>query len=75
MSPFAVVGILAGLAACAWLVIVLENGLALVALLLWVLTVLASVAYVQGNPSAANGIVGAGAGAILFTACAWWDRA
>jgi hypothetical protein len=47
----------------------------LLAALLWLLTAAAAVSMAMGDPTAINGVVGAGACAIIFTGLAIWDRA
>ncbi|GIF08677.1 hypothetical protein [Actinoplanes siamensis] len=45
-----------------------------VALLAWLLCGAAALAMLGGNPTAINGVVGAGAVALIFTGLAIWDR-
>jgi len=52
----------------------LDHLLAGFAVLLWLLCGLAVVSHLGGNQTAINGILGAGIGAVLFTALAWLDR-
>lgn len=45
-----------------------------IAALLWTLTLLAAIDMVRGNPTAINGVVGAGACAAITTVLCWYDR-
>jgi hypothetical protein len=46
-----------------------------IAAICWVLCGCSALAMAAGNPTAINGVIGAGAGAIIFTGLAIWDRA
>jgi hypothetical protein len=48
---------------------------ALIAAIAWLLCGLAVLSMLAGNPTAINGIVGAGLLALTFTGLAIWDRA
>jgi hypothetical protein len=47
----------------------------LLAILFWLLTGAAAWSMAAGNPTAINGVIGAAAGAVVFTGLAIWDRA
>lgn len=46
----------------------------LIALAMWILTALAAVSMAMGNPTAINGVIGAGIIAVIFTGLAIFDR-
>jgi hypothetical protein len=45
-----------------------------IAALFWALTALAGIDMALGNPTAINGVIGAGACAVITTALCWYDR-
>jgi hypothetical protein len=47
------------------------KGTTVLAALGWLVTAAATVAMIRGNPTAINGVIGAGFGSIVFTLGAW----